>query len=79
MFGVSSMEGMPVTLVLEPAVASLRELFSIPAGKMSLPLPQRLDLLLQSRGLGDVYKRQDRRRTAGVSFSGSFPRELDAE
>ena len=70
MFGVSSMEGMPVTLVLEPAVASLRELFSIPAGKMSLPLPQRLDLLLQiAEGLRAFH-------SAGVSCGNLTPNNV---
>ena len=59
-----------MTLVLEPAVASLRELFSIPAGKMSLPLPQRLDLLLQiAEGLRAF-------QSAGVSHGNLTPNNV---
>lgn len=59
-----------MTFVLEPAVASLRELFSIPAGKVSLPLTQRLDLLLQvAEGLRALH-------SAGVSHGNLTPNNV---
>lgn len=64
------MEGMAVNFVLEPAVASLRELFSIPAGKLSLPLTQRLDLLLQiAEGLRAFH-------SAGISHGNLTPNNV---